>query len=121
MTIRYTCEECGAVLNIKDELAGTQGHCPRCQVEFTVPSPEDGAAVAKKPAAVASESAAKERSRPAGGATGPGGFSEDDIGDILAAGGPVSATGTYRDSGNDFGQSDEDQAAEQEAEAERLR
>ena len=25
MTIRYKCAECGAALNIKDELAGTRG------------------------------------------------------------------------------------------------
>ena len=45
MTIRYTCAECGAVLNIKEELAGTQGHCPRCQGEFTVPDAEGSAVV----------------------------------------------------------------------------
>ena len=42
MTIRYKCEECGAALNIKDELAGTKGNCPRCQVEFIIPAPEVG-------------------------------------------------------------------------------
>lgn len=40
MTIRYTCEECGSVLNIKDEKAGTQGKCPKCKTEFLVPSPD---------------------------------------------------------------------------------
>jgi hypothetical protein len=97
MTIRYKCEECGAVLNVKDELAGTQGHCPRCQVEFTVPAAAAGsAAVEKKSAAVAGEPAGERRERPAGA------FNEDDIGDILASEGPVSSTGPVRDSGNGF-------------------
>src|SRR5262249_39671317 len=111
MTIRYTCEECGAVLNIKDELAATQGHCPRCQVEFTVPPVEGGTAVAaKEPAAVAGEPAvAKKRERPA-----EGGLSEDDIGDILSSGGPVTSTGSYRDAGNDFDDAEEARAAEEE-------
>lgn len=40
MTIRYQCEECGSVLNIRDEKAGTQGRCPKCKAEFVVPNPE---------------------------------------------------------------------------------
>lgn len=43
MTIRYKCAECGAAMNINDELAGTEGNCPRCQVQFTVPAAEAGA------------------------------------------------------------------------------
>lgn len=39
MTIRYKCEHCGALLNIKDEKAGTKGKCPKCQESFTVPTP----------------------------------------------------------------------------------
>lgn len=38
MTIRYTCTECGAVLKIKDEKAGTEGKCPKCRTPFTVPT-----------------------------------------------------------------------------------
>lgn len=37
MTIRYKCEACGAALDIWDELVGTQGNCPGCQTEFSVP------------------------------------------------------------------------------------
>ena len=37
MTIRFTCNECGSVLKIKDELAGTRGKCPKCKAEFIVP------------------------------------------------------------------------------------
>jgi hypothetical protein len=72
MTIRYKCEECGAALNINDELAGTEGSCPRCYVEFVVPS-------ADSPAAVATSKPKK--------ATGPGGTlaSEDEIGDFLSS------------------------------------
>lgn len=40
MTIRYECEECGSVLKIKDELAGTDGKCPKCKKRFVVPDPE---------------------------------------------------------------------------------
>jgi hypothetical protein len=40
MTIRYKCDECGSVLNIKDEKAGTTGRCPKCKAEFLVPSPD---------------------------------------------------------------------------------
>jgi hypothetical protein len=94
MTIRYTCAECGAVLNIKDDLAGTMGHCPRCQVEFTVPAVEGSSVVGKKPAAVAGESSAEAKAHPAGG------LSEDDIGELLAAGGPVTSTAESRDAGN---------------------
>ena len=40
MTIRYTCPGCGSLLKIKDELAGTDGKCPKCKSEFVVPDPE---------------------------------------------------------------------------------
>lgn len=40
MTIRYQCPECDAVLKIKDELAGTDGKCPKCKKKFIVPEPE---------------------------------------------------------------------------------
>lgn len=41
MTIRYQCVECDAAMKIKDEKAGTVGHCPKCKAEFIVPSPND--------------------------------------------------------------------------------
>ena len=37
MTIRVTCDNCGSVLKIKDELAGTDGKCPKCKTRFVVP------------------------------------------------------------------------------------
>lgn len=40
MTIRYKCEECESVLKIRDELAGTDGKCPKCKSTFVVPEPE---------------------------------------------------------------------------------
>ena len=40
MTIRYKCEECDSVLKIRDELAGTDGKCPKCETSFTIPTPE---------------------------------------------------------------------------------
>ena len=39
MTIRFTCDTCGSVLKIKDELAGTDGKCPKCKTRFVVPPP----------------------------------------------------------------------------------
>lgn len=39
MTIRFTCAGCGSLLKIKDELAGTDGKCPKCKTEFVVPDP----------------------------------------------------------------------------------
>lgn len=87
MTIRYKCEECGAALNIKDELAGTRGSCPRCQVEFTVPQPDGAPAPEKQPAAAAVPKADDAR---------PGDpLSDDDIERILAAGGPPSGIPSY--------------------------
>src|SRR5438552_15655927 len=95
MTIRYKCEECGAALNIKDELAGTRGHCPRCKVEFTVPVPEPSPAagqekeVGKKAAAVAAEPTADAKKRLAGP------IGEDEIEAILGAAGPGSSGSDY--------------------------
>jgi phage FluMu protein Com len=38
MTIRFTCSGCGSLLKIKEELAGTDGKCPKCKTEFVVPN-----------------------------------------------------------------------------------
>jgi hypothetical protein len=38
MSIRYKCDTCGSTLNIKEELAGTAGKCPKCKSAFTVPT-----------------------------------------------------------------------------------
>lgn len=43
MTIRYKCDQCGSVLKIKDELAGTDGKCPKCKAKFVVPAAESAA------------------------------------------------------------------------------
>ncbi|MCA9036224.1 MAG: hypothetical protein KDA91_13905 [Planctomycetaceae bacterium] len=37
MTIKYTCTGCGSVMKIKDEKAGTNAKCPKCQARFVVP------------------------------------------------------------------------------------
>lgn len=80
MTIRVTCDNCGSVLKIKDELAGTDGKCPKCKTRFVVPRHDDEEAAAESvsekrdearpvppsPAApVASASAAKAPGMPA--------------------------------------------------------
>ncbi|HIE96437.1 MAG TPA: hypothetical protein EYG03_10685 [Planctomycetes bacterium] len=53
MVIRYTCKKCKSVLKISDDLAGTDGKCPKCKVEFKVPKPvpkdDDAAADTKQP------------------------------------------------------------------------
>lgn len=41
MTIRYKCEECESVLKVRDELAGTDGKCPKCNTVFVVPQLEE--------------------------------------------------------------------------------
>lgn len=41
MTIRYECEQCGATLKIKDDLAGKPGKCPKCKSAFTIPELPD--------------------------------------------------------------------------------
>jgi len=38
MTIRLTCAECGSQLKVKDELAGKQGHCPKCKADLVIPA-----------------------------------------------------------------------------------
>lgn len=43
MTIRFTCTQCSSVLKIKDELAGTNGRCPKCKTAFVVPAVESEA------------------------------------------------------------------------------
>lgn len=92
MTIRYKCEECGAALNIKDELAGTSGRCPKCKAEFVVPTAADGetGASAHAPAALAaparSRSASRDDSQKSSASGGPssgGALSDDDIESIL--------------------------------------
>ncbi len=44
MTIRYQCHSCGSKLNIRDELAGTAGKCPKCKTAFNIPEAEATAA-----------------------------------------------------------------------------
>lgn len=37
MTIHMLCSECGSALNVRDDLAGTVRHCPKCKVELHIP------------------------------------------------------------------------------------
>lgn len=116
MTIRYQCKECGSVLNIKDEKAGTQGRCPKCKGEFVVPQPEQAAALV---ADAAAESVAAAESKPAAAATGNDDLSEDEIEKLLeskeglpAADSDYSVTGDdsddESDSDSDDGLDDDD-------------
>jgi len=96
MTIRYKCAECGAAMNIDDELVGTEGNCPRCQTQFVVPGaksdPVPKTETAPKTEAIPQPAAAGEKKvrTPAAGAP----LSEDDIGDFLSAeASPSSSSG----------------------------
>ena len=81
MSIRVKCQECGSVLKVKDELAGTEGKCPKCKTKFTIPeadqpqeadaaeAPSDDASAAEtdgasEKAAVAAATAAKKKTKP---------------------------------------------------------
>ncbi|MCA9079594.1 MAG: hypothetical protein KDA58_03500 [Planctomycetaceae bacterium] len=61
MTIRYECEECGSVLKIKDELAGTNGKCPKCKHKFVVPPPEGDAPAPSSKSGISKKSAAASK------------------------------------------------------------
>ncbi|MBL8850893.1 MAG: carboxypeptidase regulatory-like domain-containing protein [Planctomycetaceae bacterium] len=71
MTIRYTCENCGSVLKIKDDRAGKDGHCPKCKSSFVIPQPgeepaadadaEVAAPALAAPAPIVAKSAAKAK------------------------------------------------------------
>ncbi len=37
MGVRFACHICGKQLNIKQELAGRRGVCPKCQAKFRIP------------------------------------------------------------------------------------
>lgn len=41
MTINMVCSECGSALKVKDELAGSVRHCPKCKVELHIPAAHD--------------------------------------------------------------------------------
>lgn len=71
MTIRVTCDQCGSVLKIKDELAGTDGKCPKCKTRFVVPQPTTDDAVEEpvaegtpEPPVVSSPTSAKAAPKP---------------------------------------------------------
>ena len=112
MTIRYKCEECGAALNINDELAGTQGNCPRCQVQFTVPAPDSDAV--PKPAV--------ELGKRSGSPLGEGPLSDDDISTLLNSDAPPSAASerhVLEADSDDDAETEEDQQFDEEPRRER--
>src|SRR5262245_39481198 len=92
MTIPYKCEECGASLNIKDELAGTKGRCPKCKHSFVVHAAAKARLATEEaeeplePAAVSAKSEfdSSDELTAAGAA---GGLSDDDIEKLLEGGG----------------------------------
>src|SRR5581483_7390729 len=38
MGIKFTCPACGRALNVKSELAGKRGRCPKCQAKIDIPA-----------------------------------------------------------------------------------
>ena len=68
MTIRFTCAQCGSVLKIKDELAGTDGRCPKCKTPFVVPESSSDEPSAKP---LPSESSSVAAGGPSSGKTKP--------------------------------------------------
>lgn len=38
MGIKFTCPACGGALNVKSELAGKRGRCPKCQAKIAIPA-----------------------------------------------------------------------------------
>ena len=42
MAIKVTCQQCGKVLRVRDELVGRRGRCPGCGAVITVPDAVDG-------------------------------------------------------------------------------
>ena len=42
MSIKFKCGHCEVVLQVKDELAGKQGRCPKCKQNILVPQPDTG-------------------------------------------------------------------------------
>ena len=56
MGIRFACHVCGKQLNIKRDLAGKRGVCPKCQSRFRIPlentvqsTPVEAAQVVQQP------------------------------------------------------------------------
>lgn len=63
MSIRYKCAECGASMKIKDEKAGTTGHCPKCKTEFIVPAPSDAETAENEAPSAAEEKPEKRKKK----------------------------------------------------------
>lgn len=50
MGIKFTCPTCGGALNVKSELAGKRGRCPKCQAKIVIPAENASAADADRAA-----------------------------------------------------------------------
>ena len=62
MGIKFKCSACGGQLNVKQELAGRRGKCPRCQAALRIPLESENAA---EPVAGAQDVASPAISSPA--------------------------------------------------------
>lgn len=115
MTIRFTCSGCGSLLKIKDDLAGTDGKCPKCKTEFVVPDPDsdgdsseqvpvaaresaEGHAKQDQPAKTPAKPAEKAAAKPAAKSKKSAGSDADfDPADFLMGDGPRPSIPAFED------------------------
>ncbi|MDA0838052.1 MAG: STAS domain-containing protein [Planctomycetota bacterium] len=76
MPIKFKCGSCEAVLQVKDELAGKKGRCPKCQQVITVPQadaapPPSGPNLAGSGTPPSKPSPAASQRPPSGGYVAP--------------------------------------------------
>ena len=56
MGIKFTCPHCNSALNVKSNLAGKRGRCPKCEAKIDIPAEGGVADVAAAPGVVAAAS-----------------------------------------------------------------
>lgn len=79
MGVRFACHACGRRLNVKQQLAGRRGRCPKCGVWFRVPTEDADTSVPVDDAHSTAQSAARP----------PAGSASDRIDRLTSPRGPV--------------------------------
>lgn len=69
MGIRFQCDHCQAVLNVKSELAGKKGKCPKCGEKISVPAQQNSHSGMEQAAAQSSNSTEKAATSSATGSS----------------------------------------------------
>lgn len=72
MGIKFTCPACGRSLNVKSELAGKRGRCPKCQAKVDIPAESPAASDANAAGSVSSEASPARATGAMGPATDAG-------------------------------------------------